>query len=102
MDYNSNQLSNLDRQATIFLLHQILNFWHQHFYNIELQNSLLSNINDDGDNDEKKQKILKLGWEYLKTWVEIVQVGIFWVGIFRVGILQGEFDGWEFSGWEFS
>ena len=51
---------------------------------------------------KKKQKILKLGWEYLKTWVEIVQVGIFWVGIFRVGILQGEFDGWEFSGWEFS
>ena len=34
----------------------------------------------------KKQKIKKLGWECLKTWVGIFQVGIFWVGIFRVGV----------------
>ena len=25
----------------------------------------------------------------LKTWVEIIQVGIFWVGIFREGIFHG-------------
>ena len=37
----------------------------------------------------KKQKIKKLGWECLKTWVGIFQVGIFWVGIFRVGIFDG-------------
>ena len=33
----------------------------------------------------KKQKIKKLEWECLKTWVGMFQVGIFWVGIFRVG-----------------
>ena len=49
----------------------------------------------------KKQKIKKLGWECLKTWVGIFQVGIFWVGIFQVGIFQGEFAGWEFSGGSF-
>ena len=27
--------------------------WHQYFQNIELQNSLLKNINDDGDKNEK-------------------------------------------------
>ena len=50
----------------------------------------------------KKQKIKKLGWECLKTWLGIFQVGIFWVGIFRVGIFQGEFAEWKFSGREFS
>ena len=55
---------------------------------------LLSNINENGDNNEKTK--------CLKTWVGIFRVGIFWVGIFRGGILQGEFDGWEFPGWEFS
>ena len=40
----------------------------------------------------KKQKIKKLGWECLKTWV----------AIFQVGISGWEFPGWEFSGWEFS
>ena len=44
----------------------------------------------------KKQKIWKLGWECLKTWVGIFQVGIFWVRIF-----QGEFAGWEFPGGSF-
>ena len=44
----------------------------------------------------KKQKNSKLGWECLKTWAAIFQVGIFrvrifqwgvwWVGIFRVGV----------------
>ena len=38
----------------------------------------------------------------LKTWVEIIQVGILWVEIFREGIFRGEFDGWEFSRGEFS
>ena len=41
----------------------------------ELQNSLLSNINYNGDNNEKTKKIKKHGWEY---------------------------SSWEFSGWEFS
>ena len=40
--------------------------------------------------------------EYLKTWVEIFQVGIFWVGISGWEFSRGEFDGWEFSKWEFS
>ena len=39
----------------------------------------------------KKQKIKKLGWECLKTWVGIFQVGIFWVGIFQ----GGDFSGWS-------
>ena len=65
------------------------------YHNIELLNSLLSNINDDGDNNKKTKK-LKLEWECLKTWVGIFRVGIFrvgifqggiwWVGIFRVGV----------------
>ena len=37
----------------------------------------------------KKQKIRKLEWECLKTWLGILQVGIFWMGIFRVGIFRG-------------
>ena len=80
MDYNSDRLSNLGRQATFFLIHRLLNFWLQH-----LLNSLLSNINEDGDNNEKT-KNLKIWWEWLKTWVGIFQVGIFWVGIFRGGV----------------
>ena len=32
----------------------------------------------------KKQKIKKLGWECLKTWVGIFQVGIFRVGVFLI------------------
>ena len=61
------------------------------YHNIELLNSLLSNINDDGDNNEKT-KNLKTGVGMFKTWVEI----------FQVEFSKGEFDGWEFSGWEFS
>ena len=30
---------------------------------------------------KKKKKKIKCGWDYLKSWVEIFQVGIFWVGI---------------------
>ena len=44
------------------------------FFKKEIQNSLLSNTNDNGDNDENKN-VYKDGWEY---------------------------SGWEFSGWEFS
>ena len=62
VDYNSDRLSNLTnktflsmqafgREATIFLIHELLNF-----QNIELRKSLLSNINNDGDNNEKKNK----------------------------------------------
>ena len=50
----------------------------------EVQNSLLSNINDKGDNNEKTK--------CLKTWV----------GIFRVGIFRGEFTREDFDRWEFS
>ena len=56
MGYNSDWLSKLGQQATIFLIHRLLNFWPQHFYNIELLNSLLSNVNDDDDNNEKNKK----------------------------------------------
>ena len=62
------------------------------YHNIELLNSLLSNINDDGDNNEKTKN--------LKT-----RVGIFknMGGNIPGGNFPGgEFDGWEFSGWEFS
>ena len=48
----------------------------------------------------KTQKIKKLGWVCLKTWV-----GIFQVGVFRRGGGGGGgvgVEGWEFSGWEFS
>ena len=48
MYYNSDRLSNLGQQAAIFLVHQLLNFWPQHFFK-----SLISNINDDVGNNEK-------------------------------------------------
>ena len=60
----------------------------------EMQNSLLSNINDNGDNNKKT--------ECLKTWVEMFRVRIFLVKIFRgkihlegnwrVGVFWGEFS----------
>ena len=55
--------------------------------------SLLSNINDDGDNNEKTKK-LKTRVGMFKNMGEnilggIFWVGIFWVGIFRVGVFQG-------------
>ena len=37
----------------------------------------------------KNKKFQKLGWEYLKIWVGIFQVGIFWEGDFPGGIYQG-------------
>ena len=49
MDYNSDQLSNLGRQATIFLIHRFLT-------SALLKHritKILSNTNDDGDNNEK-------------------------------------------------
>ena len=71
------------------------------YHNIELLNSLLSNINDDGDNNEKT-KNLKTRVGMFKNMGGNIPGGNFWVGIFRVGTFQGEFDGWEFSWWEFS
>ena len=35
------------------------------------------------NNNNNKNKKKKRGWEHLKTWVGIFQVGNFWVGIFR-------------------
>ena len=58
VDYNSDWLSNLGRSAAIFLIHRLLNFWPQHFQNIELLNSILSNTSDDGDNDEKTKNLI--------------------------------------------
>ena len=48
------------------------------------KNSLLSSINNNGNNKE----IIKC----LKTWVGIFPEGIFWMGI-----IWGEFNRWEFS-----
>ena len=50
--------------------------------------SLLSNINDDGDNNEKTKK-LKTRVGIFKNMGENILDGIFWVGIFRVGVFQG-------------
>ena len=50
--------------------------------------SLLSNINDDGDNNEKTKK-LKTRVGMFKNMGENILGGIFWVGIFRVGVFQG-------------
>ena len=51
----------LTHKLQIFLIHRLLNFWLQHFWNIELQNSLLSNINDNGDNNTKTKKLKNPG-----------------------------------------
>ena len=59
----------------------------------------LSNINYNGKNNEKKLENAG-GWgggEYLKTWVEI-----FDVGIFQGGFTREDFYWWKFSGWELS
>ena len=58
---------------------------------MELQNSLLSNINDDGYNNEKTKN--------LKTWVGIFKnIGRnIPGGSFLGGSFPGEFSGWEFS-----
>ena len=49
--------------------------------------SLLSNINDDGDNNEKTRK-LKTRVGMFKNIGENILGGIFWVGLFRVGVFQ--------------
>ena len=55
----------------------------------------VGNINDNGDNNEKK--IRKLRWEYLKTWLGIFQVGIFQVGNSPGGsMINGNFPGGSF------
>ena len=46
---------------------------------MELQNSLLSNVTDNGGNNKKNKN-----W---KTWLGILKK---WVGMFQVGISQGE------------
>ena len=57
MDYNSDQLSNLGRQATIFLIHRFLT-------SALLKHritKILSNTNDDGDNNEKTGVFKNIG-----------------------------------------
>ena len=49
-------ISSDSKSSTKFLQHPPQQVWIKHFQNIELQNSLLSNINDNGDNNEKKLK----------------------------------------------
>ena len=67
------------------------------YHNIELLNSLLSNINDDGDNNEKT-KNLKTRVGIFKNMGGNIPSGNFFDGNFP----GGEFDRWEFSGWKFS
>ena len=69
--------------------------WLQHFWNIELQNSVLRDINNNGDNNEKKTNNLKnlsgySRWEF--CWWEFSGVGEF---------SSGECDWLEFSRWVF-
>ena len=67
------------------------------YHNIELLNSLLSNINDDGDNNEKI-KNLKTQVRMFKNMGGNIPGGNFPGGNFP----GGEFDGWGLFGWEFS
>ena len=60
------------KQAANFF-NKLQQVWLQHFFKKRNTKSLLSNTNDNGDNDEKN--VYKHGWEY---------------------------SGWESSGWEFS
>ena len=85
MNYNSDRLSNLGRQATSFWY---IDFWISDLstFKTELLNSLLSNINDDGDNNEKTK--------HLKT-----RVGMF--KNMDGNIPGGNFLGWNFPGGNF-
>ena len=61
---------------------------------MELQNSLLSNINDNGNNNEKKKKKeRKIGREYLKARVVIFQEGIFQGDSPGESLIGGNFPG---------
>ena len=53
-------------------------------HSIRLINSLLSNINDNGDNNENTKHLFRLG--------------IFWVQLFKGKLTRGESDRWDFSG----
>ena len=96
MDYNSDGLSNLGWQATIFWY---IDFWISDVstFKTELLNSLLSNINDDGDNNEKT-KNLKTRVGMFKNMGGNIPGGNFVGGNFP----EVEFYGWECFGWEFS
>ena len=49
---------------------------------VDYNSDRLSNLTSNNDNgDINKQKNKKRGWEYLKTWVEIFQVGIHQRGV---------------------
>ena len=69
---------------------------------MELLNSILSNINDDGDSNEKT-KNLKTRVRMFKNMGGNIPGGNFLGENFLGGNFPGgEFAGWEFSGWEFS
>ena len=57
MDYNSDRLSNLGRQSYDFFDTSTSEFLTSGLLNIELLNSLLSNINDAGYNNEKTKNL---------------------------------------------
>ena len=62
-------------------------------HSIRASSSLLSNINDNGDNNEKTK--------CLKTWMGIFWVEIFWMQLFRGKFTRGESDRWYFPGGSF-
>ena len=74
------------RQATNFF-NTTQQVWGQRFFKKEIQNIHLSNINDNGDNNEKTK--------CLKAWV-----GIFWVGP-QLNLIGGTFPGDSFTGGNF-
>ena len=59
-------------------------------HQVDYDSDRLSNLTSNNDNgDINKQNKKKACWEYLKTWVGIFQVRIFWGGNFpRKGIYQ--------------
>ena len=83
------------------MIHRLLNFWPQHFQNIELLNSILSNTDDNGDNDEKT-KNLKTRVGMFKRLGGNIQGGNFLGGNFpggnfpRGSLMGGNFPGGSF------
>ena len=95
MDYSSDGLSNLGRQATIF---SYIDFWISEVstFKTELLNSLLNNINDDGDNNEKT-KNLKTRVRIFKNMGGNIPGGNFPGGSFMGGnVSDGNFPGGSF------
>ena len=67
---------------------------------MELRNSFLSNINDDGDNNEKNLKT-RVGI-FKKMGGNVLGGNFPGVNFPRGSLMGGNFCEWEFSGWDFS